>query len=84
MGKSAAFENALLELIFQGTEIPGLAQNDGSPVTQLWLSLHTADPTSGDQTTNEVATGQYAGYARVGVARSSKCDRCQDCATSCR
>jgi hypothetical protein len=71
MGKSATFENDLMKLIFWGDEIVGLAQNDGSPVTQLYVSLHTADPSQGDQTANEVQSGQYGGYARVAVARSS-------------
>lgn len=70
MSKSNTFENDLLKLIFQGVGIAGLADNAGTtPLTNLFLSLHTADPgEAGDQTTNEVA---YTGYARVPVARST-------------
>lgn len=70
MGKGATFDNDLLKLIFQATAIANIADNAGtSPLTNLYVSLHTADPTSsGDQTSNEVA---YTSYARVAVARSS-------------
>jgi hypothetical protein len=70
MSKSLDFESAVLPLIFQGTGIAGLADNDASsPLTNLYLSLHTADPgEGGDQTTNEVT---YTSYARVAVPRSS-------------
>lgn len=68
--KSATFSNQLLALIFNGTTIPNLAQNaTASPLTNLYLALHTADPTaSGTQATNEVS---YTGYARVAVARTT-------------
>lgn len=70
MSKSNTFENDLLKLIFNATPIAGLADNaSASPVTTLYLALHTADPgEDGTQTTNEVA---YTGYARIAVARSS-------------
>jgi hypothetical protein len=69
MSKSNTFENQLLQLIFNGTAITGLAQNNSTPLTQLWLALHTADPgEDGNQSTNELA---YTGYSRVGVARTS-------------
>lgn len=59
----------LLNLILHGTEWPGIARNDASPLASLWLALHTADPTpTGLQTTNEVT---YLGYARIAVPRSS-------------
>ena len=61
-----------LELIFQATVLSAmntLIANAASPLTTLYVSLHTADPTaSGSQTSNEAA---YTGYARVGVARTS-------------
>jgi hypothetical protein len=62
--------NDLLKLLLQGTAIADLAENDAtSPLTNLYLSLHTATPaTSGDQTTSEIS---YTGYARVAVARSA-------------
>lgn len=70
MSKGNTFENDLLKLIFNGTAITDLAENDAtSPLTNLYLSLHTADPgEAGDQTTNETS---YTSYARVAVARNS-------------
>lgn len=70
MSKSDVFENALLQLIFNGTSFSGFADNAASsPVSTLYVSLHTSDPgDNGDQTTNEA---NYTGYARVGVVRSS-------------
>lgn len=70
MSKSNTFENDLLKLIFQATAIANLADNAASsPVTNLYVALHTADPgEAGDQTTSEAA---YTGYARVAVARSA-------------
>lgn len=69
MSKSNAFENDLLKLIFNGTAIANLADNAASsPLTNLYVSLHTADPgEAGNQSTNEVS---YTSYARVAVARS--------------
>lgn len=70
MSKGNTYENDLLKLIFNATAIADLAENDAtSPATNLYVSLHTADPgEAGDQTTNEIA---YTGYARVAVARTS-------------
>lgn len=70
MSKSNAFENSLLLLIFNGTAIADIAENDtSSPATTLTVALHTADPgEAGDMTTNESA---YTSYARVTVARTS-------------
>lgn len=68
MSKSNAFENDLLRLIFLGAAISGLADNAAnSPLTNLYLALHTADPgEAGTQSTNEV---NYTGYARIAVQR---------------
>lgn len=70
MGKSNAFETDILELIFNGTTLDDLAQNDASsPATNLYVSFHTADPgEAGNQSTNEA---NYGAYARVAVARNS-------------
>lgn len=69
MAKAASYETDLLELIFNGTAIADLAENDTtSPATNLYVSLHTADPSAGNQSTSEVA---YGSYARVAVARTS-------------
>jgi hypothetical protein len=62
MSKGNTTENDLMEYIFKATAISW----DGS--TNLYLSLHTADPgEGGNQTTNEAT---YTSYARVAVARS--------------
>lgn len=70
MSKGNTFENDILKLIFNATTINDLAENDTtSPATNLYVSLHTADPgEAGDQTTSETA---YTGYARVAVARTT-------------
>lgn len=70
MSKGNTFEEDLLKLIFNGTPIANLADNAAaSPLTNLYLALHTADPgEAGSQTTSEVA---YTGYSRVAVARTS-------------
>ena len=61
-----------LEMIFQAVQTAsyvGLVRNDTSPITTLYVSLHTGDPTaSGNQSSNEAA---YTGYVRIAVARSS-------------
>lgn len=70
MSKSNALENDLLKLLFNATAIANIADNAASsPLTNLYVSLHTADPgEAGDQTTNEIS---YTGYARQAVARTS-------------
>jgi hypothetical protein len=70
MSKGDTFENDLLKLIFQATAIANIADNAASsPLTNLWLSLHTADPgDAGSQTTSEAT---YGAYARKSVARTS-------------
>ncbi len=70
MSKSNSCETDILELIFNATAWPDLAENDStSPATNLYVSLHTADPgEAGNQQTNEIA---YTSYARVAVARTS-------------
>jgi hypothetical protein len=69
-GKGDTFENDLLKLIFNATAIANIADNAAtSPLTSLYVSLHTADPgEAGNQTTSEAT---YTGYARVAVARTS-------------
>lgn len=68
--KGDTFENDLLKLIFNATAIANIADNAASsPLTQLGVSLHTADPgEAGTQTTSESA---YTSYARVAVNRTS-------------
>jgi hypothetical protein len=63
-------ENDLLKLIFNATAIANIADNaSSSPNTNVYVSLHTADPgEAGDQTTSEAT---YTSYARVAVARNA-------------
>lgn len=69
MSKGNTFENDLLKLIFNATAIANLAQDGTSPLTVLWVSLHTADPgEAGGQSTSEAT---YGAYARVSVARTT-------------
>lgn len=69
-GKAQIFDNDLLKLIFNGTPITGIADNAAvSALTNLFFSLHTADPgIGGNQTTSEAA---YTSYARVPVPRTA-------------
>lgn len=70
MSKGNTFENDVLKLIFNATAIANIADNAASsPLTNLSVALHTADPgEAGDQTTSEA---NYTSYARVSVARNS-------------
>lgn len=70
MSKGNTFENDLVKLIFNATAIANIADDAASsPLTNLYVSLHTGDPgEAGDQTTSECA---YGSYARVAVARTS-------------
>lgn len=70
MSKGNTFENDILKLVFNATAIANIADNAASsPLTNLHVSLHTADPgETGDQTTSETA---YTSYARVAVARTT-------------
>jgi hypothetical protein len=69
-GKGATFETNVLALIFTAVAIANIADNAGSsPLTNLFVALHTADPTqAGDQTSSEAT---YTSYARVAVARTA-------------
>lgn len=70
MSKGDTFENDLLKLIFNATAIANIADNAASaPLTNLYVSLHTADPgEAGNQQTSEAT---YTSYARVAVARTT-------------
>lgn len=72
MSKSNSFENAILLLLLNNTNIANIGDATGlrgsSAAGSLYVSLHTADPgEAGDQTTNEAT---FTSYARVAVARS--------------
>jgi len=70
MSKSNAAENDYLGLIYKGTAIANIADNAASsPLTAIFLALHTADPgESGTQSTSECT---YTGYVRKSVARGA-------------
>lgn len=72
MSKSNTFENDLLLLLFNNTNIADIGDATGvrgsTTAGTFWVSLHTADPgEAGTAVTSETA---YTGYARVSVARS--------------
>lgn len=69
MSKGNSWETDLLALLFKATALANVADNAAtSPITNLYVSLHTADPgEGGSQTTSEAG---YTSYARVAVARS--------------
>jgi hypothetical protein len=70
MSKSDGLENGLLKLIFQAVDYANIADDAvTAPLTNLQISLHTADPgEAGSQTTNETT---YGAYARVAVSRTT-------------
>lgn len=70
MSKSAYSQNAYLRLVFNADTITGIARDAASPVTDLVVALHTADPgENGSQLTNEIV---YGGYQRKLVARTAE------------
>lgn len=69
MGLSTASKQALCLVVFNGTTWAGWMDNTvTSPVTNVVSTLHTADPSTGNQTTSEAS---YTGATRVNVARTS-------------
>lgn len=73
MSKGNTFENEILLLIFNNTNITNIGDATGvrgsTTAGSLYVALHTANPgEAGDQTTSEAT---YTGYARVAVARSA-------------
>ena len=69
-GKAVNASRGWLLILFQAVAMANIADNTGtSPLTNLYVSLHTANPAAtGDQTTSECA---YTGHARVAVVRTS-------------
>jgi len=72
MSKSNTFENNLLLLIFNNTNIANIGDATGlrgsTAAGSLYWALHTADPgEAGSAITSETA---YTNYARVAAARS--------------
>lgn len=73
-GKSDTFENDLLKLIFNATGIANVADNAATaPLTNLFVSLHTADPLAGatEGSSQTTAEATYTGYTRATVARTA-------------
>jgi hypothetical protein len=70
VGKNNTASTGWLNLLFNATTMANVANNAStSPLTNLYVSLHTADPTAtGSQTSSEIG---YTSYARVAVARTS-------------
>lgn len=73
MSKSDTFENDLMLLLFNNTNIANIGDATGvrgsTAAGSLYWSLHTADPgETGTAVTSETA---YTGYARIAAARSS-------------
>ena len=70
MALSTAAKTALLNLLLNATPWANMADNAASsPLTNIYLALHTADPgVGGTQSTSEAT---YTGYARIPVVRTS-------------
>jgi hypothetical protein len=72
MSKSNTFENALLLLVFNNTNIANVGDATGlrgsSTAGSLYVALHTADP--GEAGTQSTSEATYTSYARVAVVRS--------------
>lgn len=72
MSKGNTFENDLMLLLFNNTDIADIGDAGGlqnsATAGSLYLALHTGDPgEGGTATTSECA---YGSYARVAIARS--------------
>lgn len=73
-GKADLYEADLLKLLLNATPIANVADNAAtSPLTNLYVALHSGDPLtgateSGSQTTSELT---YTGYGRVAVLRNN-------------
>ena len=70
MSKGNTYESDILALLLNATPIANVADNAAaSPLANLYVALHTADPgEGGNQSTSEIT---YTGYARVAVSRSN-------------
>lgn len=72
MPASTTFENLLLQHILQNANIANIGDATGlrgsTTTGSLYISLHTADPNAGNQSTNEAT---YTGYARQALVRTS-------------
>lgn len=70
MSKGDTFENDFLKLVFNATAIALIADNTATtPLTNLFVALHTADP--GEAGTQSTSEATYTSYARTSVPRTS-------------
>lgn len=68
MAFSTAAKQKVALLLFNATAWTGVAVNDtGTPITIISFALHTADPSTGNQSTSEAT---YTSYARASCART--------------
>jgi hypothetical protein len=71
MSISDATEALILNLLFRAVVSATYAATAGTE-TNVAVALHTADPAdAGTQSTSEMTTGAYTGYARVNVGRTT-------------
>lgn len=69
MAFASTWRNTLALLLFNATPIANVADNAAtSPITSIFVSAHTADPSSGNQTTSEAT---YTSYVRGSATRNS-------------
>ena len=69
MAFGSTLESDVLNLLLAAKAIANIADNAAAaPLTVTWISLHTADPSSGTQATSELAV---TGYLRTSVARTT-------------
>ena len=70
MSKGDTWETAVLKILFNATALANVMDNAvSSPLTNIYVSLHTADPTDAGSQTSSEAT--YTSYARVAVLRTT-------------
>lgn len=70
MGKATATSNNFLNLVYRAVAWANIADNAAaSPLTNVQVALHTADPgAGGNQSTSETT---YTSYARTAVGRTT-------------
>lgn len=69
LGKGNTYAADILGLVLNATPIANIADDAASsPLTNLYVALHTGSPEAGNQSTSEVS---YTGYGRVAVSRNN-------------
>jgi hypothetical protein len=70
--KSNVWETAILNLLFNATSYAGICQDSsGGGNANVYVALHTADPTDAASSGMGTSEATYTSYARVAVERSS-------------